>query len=82
MFTIYHKICHQPAFNYSCEPVPGAKIRIENATMLDGRPFVPGSMQYCGTCQMPLSAADLGPGPTVYDMNNQEQMDELYGVSE
>ena len=80
MYTIYHKLCRQPAFNYLIEPIPAAKIKIEHAVRLDGGPFVPGGIHYCGTCQMELSAADLGPGPTVYDMNSQEQMDKLYGV--
>ena len=79
MHTIYHTVCGQPAFKYLIEPKPRARIKIDHAVRLDGGPFVPGAVQYCGTCQMGLSAADLMPGPPVYDMTSQEDMNLLYG---
>ena len=81
MHTIYHAVCGEPAFKYKIEPKARELITIEHAVGLGGRPLVRGAIQYCGTCGGPLATADLLPGPPVYNMASQGDMEKLYRVN-
>lgn len=80
---VMHAKCNGPAFKYDHTPTAGEKIRAECVTTLDGRSVPPGATgMACGNCHGRLSATALYPGPVVYDMADEDDMDIIYGDAE
>lgn len=79
MYTIYHKICGQPAFKYRHRPVAGERIQVDKARLLSGARCPERETMHCGTCELPLRADHLAPGLRIFDMTSDVDMEELYG---